>query len=331
MTEISVKRFRTLSEQALLKAGASAALAASLIEATLSAERAGRREVGTAHLPAYLVSLRDGRINGAAVPVLASPMPAVIASDAQGGIAQLGFDMAFADLVSRVETFGLATFTQRNSYTTGELGYYVRRLAQRGLVAIAATNAHAMMATKAGGAPVFSTNPLAFAAPRLPPHGPLVIDQSSSATAFVNLARAAAENRPIPEGWATNAKGAPTTDARDAMRGGSLLPFGGYKGANVALMVEMLAVGMTGADWSLDMGDFQTSDRFLNAGLWVMAMKPIDPGDFGARTAKQYSRLQSLDVYLPGSASPPELFAESDVIDIDPSVLALLAPDDENA
>ncbi|MCO6049669.1 Ldh family oxidoreductase [Mesorhizobium sp. RP14(2022)] len=330
MTEISVKRFRTLSEQALLKAGASAALAASLLEATLSAERAGRREVGAGHLPAYLVSLRDGRINGAAVPVLASPMPAVIASDAQGGIAQLGFDMAFADLVSRAETFGLATFTQRNSYTTGELGYYVRRLAQKGLVAIAATNAHAMMASKAGGAPVFSTNPLAFAAPRLPPHGPLVIDQSSSATAFVNLARAAAENRPIPEGWATDAKGAPTNDAREAMRG-ALLPFGGYKGANLALMVEMLAAGMTGADWSFDMGNFQTSDRFLNAGLWVMAMKPIDTGDFSARAAKQYSRLQSLAVHLPGSGSPPEPFAESDVIDIDSSVLALLAPDDENA
>ena len=89
---------------------------------------------------------------------------------------------------------------------------------------------------------------------------PLVIDQATSATAYVNLRKAAEHGEPIPEGWAIDAAGQPTTDARAALDG-LLLAFGGKRGANIALMVEVLAAGMTGANWSLDCPPFdQGSD-----------------------------------------------------------------------
>ncbi|TIW17972.1 MAG: Ldh family oxidoreductase, partial [Mesorhizobium sp.] len=98
--------------------------------------------------------------------------------------------------------------------------------------------------------PVYCTNPMSFAAPAAD-GSPLVIDQSSSATAFVNIRKAAEDGRKIPEGWALDASGNPTTDPAAAMKG-AMLAFGGQRGANIALMVEVLAAGLSGANWSLD-------------------------------------------------------------------------------
>ena len=95
--------------------------------------------------------------------------------------------------------------------------------------------------------PVLGTNPLAYGIPR--PSGPsLLVDQASSQTAYVNIRSAAAQQRSIPDGWAIDETGRGTTDPSAALRG-ALLPFGGYKGANIALLVEMLAV-LSGANWS---------------------------------------------------------------------------------
>jgi len=144
----------------------------------------------------------------------------MIQVDARGGIAQLGFDLAFDELQKRTELYGIAIFSQSSSYSAGELGYYTRRLAEAGLVALAATNGPACVAAGKSAEAVYGTNPLSFAAPA-ENGGPLVIDQASSATAFVNVRRAAESDEPIPEGWAIDTKGRPTTDANEALKGHS--------------------------------------------------------------------------------------------------------------
>lgn len=320
---IAVAEIRGLATDACLACGGSPAMAKSLVDATLSAASCGRPGMGFPHFLDYLHSLRDGRIDGRAEPRIDRPLPAFIHADARGGIAQLGFDLAAEELVVRARTSGIAIFTQRNSYTTGELGYYVRRLALQGLVSMAATNAHALMAAAAGQKPVFGTNPVAFGVPLPAPQPPLVIDQATSATAFVNIVQAAAEKTPVPAGWAIDENGAPTTDPVAAMAG-ALLPFGGYKGANIALMVEILAAGLTGASWSLEAGDFRSGDRCPNAGLTVVAISPdaADP-DFVNRTGDQLRRLAELGVHIPGAAhrTPP---AEPETVDVDADILAAI-------
>ena len=198
----------------------------------------------------YLAALQAGRIVGDAEPVVTSPAPAAIHCDARGGIAQVGFDRAFESLCERAKTFGLALFAQNGSYTTGELGYYPRRLAEAGLVAFAATSGPALMTVAEAKTPVYCTNPIAFAAP-LDDGPPLLIDQASSATAFVQLRHYAERGEPLPAGWAVNADGEPTIDPQAALRG-ALLAFGGARGANIALMVEVMAAGLAGANWALD-------------------------------------------------------------------------------
>ncbi len=188
---------------ALVGAGASPAMATSLARATVDADARSPSAAGFSHLVDYLDSLVAGRINNKAKPKRTDPAPALIRMDADGGIAQLGFDLAIDDLIDKARTFGIALFAQFNSFTSGELGDYVFRLARQGLVGLAATNGPALIAGSGGANPVYCTNPLAFAAP-CKNGAPLLIDQSSSATAFASIrARARAANRSRQAGRST--------------------------------------------------------------------------------------------------------------------------------
>ena len=289
-----------LAMRACLAAGAGEATARSLVDATLSAALYGPAMLGFPHMVDYLDSFREGRINCNPSPRCERPYPAFFVADADRGIAQLGFDLAFDDLVAAVRNCGLAIFTQTNSYTAGELGYYVRRLAGEGIVGIAATNANAMVVAKAGGPAVYSTNPMAFGFPLGEGSLPLIIDQASSATAYVNIVAAAAEGRGIPAGWAVDEAGNDTQDAARAL-GGALLPFGGRKGANVALMVEMLSAGLSGGPWSLDTPSFREGSASPAVGLTVVAMMPGRTDDgLVERARRQADRLQQHGVFVPG-------------------------------
>jgi (2R)-3-sulfolactate dehydrogenase (NADP+) len=288
-----------LAHRACRAAGASEAAAASLAEATVSAEACGKSSVGFAHLLDYLASLAEGRIDGTAEPIVSFPASALVQVDARGAIAQLGFDKAFDEFGRRAKRHGAAVLAQRNSYTTGELGYYVRRLAAADLLALAMSNGPALMAPPGVRQPVYCTNPIAFAAPG--EHGPsLVIDQASSAAAVVKIREAAARGEALPEGWALDADGAPTTDPVHALEG-VLLTFGGARGANIALMVELMAAGLSGANWSLDAPDFRHGDCSPGAGLLVIAVAPqlFDP-TFATRLQDHLRNLERLGVHIPG-------------------------------
>jgi (2R)-3-sulfolactate dehydrogenase (NADP+) len=150
--------------------------------------------------------------------------------------------------------------------------------------------------------PVYCTNPLSFAVP-IADGPPLVIDQASSATAFVRIRAAAEVGEAIPDGWALDVGGNPTTDPAAAMKG-ALLAFGGNRGANIALMVEMLAAGVTGANWSLDAPSFTEGSESPGTGLFIVAVEPklLDP-DFERRAGEQVERLRRrYGVHIPGRA-----------------------------
>jgi (2R)-3-sulfolactate dehydrogenase (NADP+) len=288
-----------LAARAIRGAGASDAAALSLARATVSADAHGKGSSGFSHLMDYLAALKAGRIVGDAEPVVTSPAPAAIHCEAKGGIAQTGFDRAFDSLSERAQTFGIALFTQNGSYTTGELGYYPRRLADVGLVAFAATSGPALMTVAGAKTPVYCTNPIAFAAP-LDEGAPLLIDQASSATAFVQLRHYAERGEALPPGWAVDPDGAPTTDPQAALRG-ALLAFGGARGANIALMVEVMAAGLAGANWALDAPSFISGNRSPGAGLLVIAITPaLLAPDLPQRLRLQLDRLTELGVHIPG-------------------------------
>jgi (2R)-3-sulfolactate dehydrogenase (NADP+) len=297
---LSLDEALALCLNAARAAGAREETARAIAISAVDAEAEGQPIVGLSHFIDYLNALEEGRIDGQALPVISRPVPAMFRADACGGAAHTGFDLAFDDLVAAARAIGLALFSQRNAYTAGSLGYYGTRLAEHGLASIACANGPALITGGGATKPIYCTNPVAFVAP-VADGPPLIIDQSSSATAFVSVRQAAADGRSLPEGWALDSQGRPTTDPAEAMKG-ALLTFGGARGANIALMVDVLAAGVSGAKWSIDAGSITEGNASPGCGLFVLVMAPelVDP-DFSKRMAAQIERLsRDYGVHIPG-------------------------------
>lgn len=300
MVRLTVNEAEELCTQAIIAAGAKEASAASLARQTVMAECFGQSNNGVVHLFDYLDALREGRIDGQAAPMLSRPARAMILSDAGGGLPQPGFDEAHHDLVETARELGIAVFLQNNSYTCGALGVFAWRIAREGLVAFAGTNGPPLLAGSGSKKPVFCTNPMAFAAPQeLGP--PLLVDQSSSATAFANIRKAAREGAAIPPDWAIDASGNPTTDPHAAMKG-AMVAFGSSRGANIALMIEIMSAGLSGANWALDAPSFIHGNESPGTGMFLVTIdpKPIDP-EFEKRLSGYLARLSGeFGVHVPG-------------------------------
>ena len=295
-----------LAEAVLVAHGASSDHAGCAARSLITAEAEGNRAVGLSHLLTYCDSLDKGRVDGTAEPDIKRHSATLFSVDAREGFPFLGVDLAWRDFVTGARQSGVALLSLRNGYTCGALGYFVRRLAEdHGLAGIAATNAGpAVMPASGGKKPVFCTNPLAFAVPGGDGEAAVVIDQSSAASAIVGIRAAAERGEKIPEGWALDKSGNPTTDPNAALEG-TLLPFGGVRGANIALMVEMLAAGLTGANWSRDAPAFNAGTQSPGIGLLIIAIDPRASG--GANTeARLISFLKTIQseepVHIPGAA-----------------------------
>jgi (2R)-3-sulfolactate dehydrogenase (NADP+) len=146
----------------------------------------------------------------------------------------------------------------RNSHHAGALGWHVERMAERGLVVVAFSNSPAGIAPWGGAKGVSGTNPIAFAAPRQG-RPPLVIDTSLSKVARGKIMLAAQKGEAIPEDWALDAEGRPTTNPKAALAG-TMVPMGDAKGAALVLMVEILAAVMTGGQFGFEASSFFTAE-----------------------------------------------------------------------
>lgn len=307
-----------LCSDALLRVGVDSRDAHALAEATVEAELVGNRAVGVGHLFDYLDGYRHGRIDTTSRPVVRRAAPAVIDVDAAQGLAQTAFAEASEQLHEAVREAGVAALWIKNSFTCGELGYYARRLAQQGFLAVAMANSPALMSLGGAPRPVLGTNPLAYGIPR-PGQLPIVIDQASSSTAFVNIRRAADTGQPIPAGWALGPDGEQTQDAASAMQG-TLLPFGSHRGGNIALLGEILAT-LSGAAFSLDAAPFDSGTTSPGIGVFLLGVDPeLFPGAV-ERLSRQFETLrQDHQVRLPAL----ELTVLPDSVDVDEDLLQRL-------
>jgi (2R)-3-sulfolactate dehydrogenase (NADP+) len=270
--EVGWDRLASLCSAAITKAGGDEHTAAALTDAVLAAERRGNAPVGVAHLVDYLDALEAGRLNGAPRPVVRNDRRSVITVSADDGIAQLAFRAARPALLQAARDCGVAVLSISDAFPIGELGYYTADLADEGLVALAGANSTALMSLYGAPDAITGTNPLSFALPGEPLR---LVDQASSAVAWVRIRDAAAAGEPIPAGWALDANGNPTTDAAAALLG-PVLPFGGVKGSNLALVIELLSV-LSGASFSMDAPDFLSGDQPPRVGMFLVA---LDPGAF---------------------------------------------------
>ena len=301
---LSLAQAEDLVAEVLQANGACSAAARSTAVALVAAEADGQAAHGLSRVSSYALQVRSGKVNGAAVPILTRPAPAVVRVDAGLGFAYPAIDLAIETLVPTARSQGIALAAIYHSHHFGQVGAHAERLAAAGLVALVFGNTPKAMAFYGGRAPMLGTNPLAFAAPL--PHGeaPLVIDLALSVAARGKIIAAQKANKSIPDSWAVDAQGQPTTDPTAAL-GGTLAPIGGAKGGALALMVEILGAALTAGAFGWEATSFfEAEGKAPDMGHLFIA---IDPGPasgngFAARMAVLAEAMRADPaVRLPGS------------------------------
>jgi (2R)-3-sulfolactate dehydrogenase (NADP+) len=286
-----------------VRCGCDAANARSVAVALVCAEADGLKGHGLSRIPTYLAMVRSGKVDGAACPTSTRPRPGVLAIDAANGFAYPAIDLAVAELPALAAAQGIAAASIRRSNHCGETGLPCEALARKGLVALLFANTPGAMAPWGGRQPVFGTNPIAFAAP-LQGREPAVVDLALSRVARGPIAAAKQRGENIPEGWALDAEGNATTDPEKALAG-SMIPLGDAKGAALALMVEVLAACLPGANLAFEASSFLDGNGPPPAtGQLLLAIDPAAFGHvgFGERMAALVGAIeQQAGARLPGA------------------------------
>ena len=294
---------------ALERAGMRRADAALTAESLVAADLRGVHSHGALRVGVYVDRLRAGSIHPQARLEMVRDGGAAVVADAQAGpgiaMAARAMDLALA----RAHTHGIAAVSVRNGNHCGMLAFFAMRALAAGCVGVAASNGDSQVAPWGARAKFLGTNPLAVAVPAHE-ESPVVLDMATSVVAHGKVKGAADRGEPIPADWAVDAEGRPTTDAVRAMAG-ALLPFGGFKGSGVSLLIELLAGALPGARSGTEivplyqkLGEPQGIGHFFLA-LEVAAFGPLEA--FACRVDDTVRRIRALPraagvqrIYAPG-------------------------------
>jgi (2R)-3-sulfolactate dehydrogenase (NADP+) len=273
--------------------------AKSVARALVGAEADGQKGHGLSRVPTYAAQAKIGKVDGSAKPSLEWRRPAAAVVDAKHGFAYPAIDLALDALPKAARANGMAAAAITRSHHCGVVGHPVERLASEGLLALMVANTPGAIAPWGGSKAIFGTNPIAFGCP-LPGKPPIVVDLSLSKVARGNILAARQKGEAIPQGWALDAQGKPTTDATAALAG-TMLPLGDAKGTALALMVELLAAGLSGANFAADASSFlDAKGPPPGTGQLLIA---FDPGAFGG-SLDHFAALAASIEAQPGARLP---------------------------
>lgn len=231
----------------LRKTGVPDADAQLLSDSLVTAELWGHSSHGMLRLPWYVDRLRSGVMRAVTDSVLAVDQGAIVVVDGQHGVGQVLTTQAVTLGVERARQHGISAVAVRNSNHFGTAAYFTREAAKAGCIAILATNASPAMAPSGGKEKAIGTNPWSIAAPA-GSRGVAVMDIANTAVARGKIYLAAERGDTIPDTWAADENGVPTTDAQKAIHG-LILPMAGHKGYVISFMMDVLAGVLTGSNF----------------------------------------------------------------------------------
>ncbi|MFZ9347058.1 MAG: Ldh family oxidoreductase [Burkholderiaceae bacterium] len=302
--KLSATQLRGLCSEAFGRRGVSPMQTIATVDALILAEAQGLASHGISRVPMYLAHVAHGRVDPKAEPVVMRQTASAALVDAANGFAFPACEMAVNSAIEKARDTGIAIGAVTNSHHFGVAGNHLMAMADAGLVGLAMGNSPAAMPAWGGKQAIFGTNPIAAIFPRQD-STPILVDLSLSEVARGKIMVAAKNGTPIPEGWALDAQGKPTTDAKAALTG-MMLPMGGVKGAMLAMTVELLVTALTGAQFGAEADSF-----FVDAGNQPklgQAFIAINPDALAGRLVYE-SRLNALvkamlndaEVRLPGT------------------------------
>ncbi len=292
-----------LAKKTLLANNCDDETASILAELIMKAERDGSLSHGLFRLPAYVSGLKSGKINGKARPEVKKISPSVIKVLGNNCLAPMVLNKSIPELVKVAKENGVAVLAINNSHHMAAMWPETEMLAEQGLVAFACTSYKPAVAPAGATKALFGTNPISFAWPR-PGKTPVVYDMATASMAMGEVQVAKREGHKVPLGTGLNKDGKNTTDPGEIADGGVLLPFGGYKGSAIAMMVELLAGALVGDNFS-----FETATKDKNdggppsGGEFILAISPdkLSGNNWEKHSDEFFNKMKSMEgVRLPG-------------------------------
>lgn len=299
---ITLEACHDLATEVLTRHGCDASNARAVADTITAAERDRALSHGLFRLPGYVTSLKNGKVNGKASPRVERLAPTVVRVHGDRGYAPLAIETGRAPLIEAAREFGMAALAITRIHHFAALWPETSALAEQGLVAFAFTSSPPYLAAAGGKTKFFGTNPMSFAWPRKG-RPPMAFDQASAAMARGEIMIHQRDGKAVPDGVGIDKKGNPTNDP-SAILEGAQLPFGGYKGSAIALMVDLLAGPLIGEVTSIEAGDADNADGgAATGGELILA---LDPARFGgddpiAHGERLFERMLTQEgVRLPG-------------------------------
>ncbi|WP_295812521.1 Ldh family oxidoreductase [uncultured Nitratireductor sp.] len=243
-TMLAIGDLERIVEAIMRKAGLSPLHAGALTRVIVAGERDACKSHGVYRVEGCLRTIKAGKVVPDAEPTLARDESAIVRVDAKGGFANAAFELGAPVLVEKARQLGLAALVINNCTHFSALWPEIEALTAHDLAAMAMCPSYASVAPAGGSGPLLGTNPFAFGWPR-PDGDPYVFDFATSVAARGEIELYRRAGKPLPEGWAIDRNGAPTTDPEAALDG-AMLPFGAHKGSAISTMIELLAGVMIG-------------------------------------------------------------------------------------
>jgi L-2-hydroxycarboxylate dehydrogenase (NAD+) len=335
---IPVDNLQSFTADVLVGFGLSRREADQVSEVLIASDVQGIDSHGVPRLKMYTDRLRDGVVNTNPHMIVIAETPATLALDADNGMGHPASIEAMNRTIEKAKQSGLCMTTVRNSNHFGIAGYYAAMALEHGLCGVAMTNATPLVVPLFARKAYLSTAPIAAAIPA-GDERPILIDMATSTVAWGKIEIARRQNSSIPEGWALDPNGQPTTDPHKAVALtplGATRDLGGHKGFGLGLLIEVLCGQLAGGAWGAYVGGSRDEEpKPSQTGHAFMAWR-IDaftsPDEFKADVDRMIQEIRTLEpvdgherVLIPGE---PEYLAEQDRrvngIPVHPSVVQQL-------
>lgn len=254
-----VEYLEDYSKKVLKSVGLSEVDTETVVASLIGANLRGVDSHGISRLPIYVERIRMGAVNPKPDIKVIEESDATLLIDGDNGMGQVVGKRAIELGVEKARNNGSVYIGVKHSNHFGTGAYFVQQGVKENMITYAMSNAPSTMAPWGGIVPYIGTNPYAFGIPA-GKHHPIVLDMATSVVARGKIISAALEGKDIPEGWAIDKDGLPTTNAQKALEG-SVLPFAGPKGYALSLMIDIMSGVLTGAGFGPHINNIYGADN----------------------------------------------------------------------
>ena len=302
-TTLTLEEIYNLALKTLIFNGCDKFNAEAVSSTVTDAERDGSISHGLFRIPGYVAALRSKKAKGNSKPSNIMLTQNAIRVDGDYGFAPVAIKVGIPKLVEITKKHGVGVLTITNTHHFAALWHETESLAKENLIGLACTAYKPSVAPAGAKKPLFGTNPISFAWPRKG-KTPVVYDMATASMAMGEVQVAKREGHKVPLGTGLTKDGKETTDPGEIADGGVLLPFGGYKGSGIAMMVELMAGALVGDNFSFETAAKDNNDGGPpSGGEFILAISPdkLSGNDWNKHADEFFEKMKSMEgVRLPG-------------------------------